>query len=228
MRLLVATGLRREAKILAGPGVTVICGGGASAALEARLAAAAAGTDGILSLGIGGALADGLASGDWVVARSVLFGDEAYPADPAWTEALESGLGRPAAGALLGSETMLTAAADKQAAHRRTGALCVDMESHVAARVARRLGLRFAAARVISDAAGRDLPPAVKVGMTPDGRMALGPVLAALARDPAQLASLIRTGRDAAQAFRALGDARRLLGPGLGLANLLERTLDVG
>lgn len=230
MRLLVATGLRREAKILAGAGVTVICGAGRSAALEAQLLAAAADPDvgGIVSLGLGGALAPDLAVGDWVVARAVLFGDERYPTDPAWTEALVGGLDGPVTGAFLGSETMFTAATDKRTAHARTGALAVDMESHVAARVARRAGLRFAAARVISDAAGRDLPAAVGVGMTAQGGMALGPVLAALARDPAQLGPLIRTGQDAARAFRALGRGRRLLGPRLGLVDLRDHLFDVG
>lgn len=228
MRLLVATGLRREAKLLAGPSVTVICGGGDSAALEARLAAAAVGADGIVSLGIGGALADGLKVGDWAVARSVLFEKERYPTDPAWTDALAGGLDQASVGDFLGAETMLVTAADKRAARERTGALAVDMESHVAARVARRLGLRFAAARVISDDAGRDMPHAVTVGMKPDGGMALGAVLAALARDPAQLGPLIRTGRDAGRAFAALGHARRLLGPGLGLVDLAQHPLDVG
>jgi adenosylhomocysteine nucleosidase len=229
VKLLVATGLRREAAILAAPGVAVVCGGGRSAALEAQLAAAAAGgADGIISLGIGGALAAGLQPGDWVVGRSVLFGDTLHPTDPAWTEALIAALDRPAAGLLLGSETMFTAAAEKRAAHVRTGALAVDMESHVAAEVARRFGLRFAAARVISDAAGRDLPAAVTVGMTADGGMALGPVLAALARDPAQLGPLIRTGREAGAAFRALGRGRRLLGPRLGLVDLGDHLFDVG
>jgi hopanoid-associated phosphorylase len=228
VRLLVATGLRREAQILAGPRVTVICGGGRSASLEAQLVAAAPDADGIVSLGIGGALASELAVGDWVVAGAVVFGDETYPTDPAWTLALARGLGSPALGALLGSETMLTAAADKRAAHTRTGALAADMESHVAARVARRLGLKFAAARVMSDDAAHDLPAAVRVGMAADGGMALGPVLAALARDPAQLGPLIRTGLDAGRAFQALGRGRRLLGPRLGLVDLSDHPLDVG
>lgn len=227
MKLLVATGLRREARILEGPGLTVICGGGRSEALEVQLAQAAEAADAIVSLGIGGALADGLKVGDWVVARSVVSGDETWPTDPAWAEALVRVLGGPATGALLGAETMLAAAADKRTAHARTGALAVDMESHVAARVARRFGKRFAASRVISDTADRDLPAAVAVGMTADGGMALGPVLAALARDPSQLGPLIRTGQDASRAFRSLGRGRRLLGPGLGLVDLRERLLDV-
>jgi hypothetical protein len=43
--------------------------------------------------------------------------------------------------------------------------------------------------------------------MRPDGGMALGAVLASLARDPRQLPALIRTGRQADQAFRGLAQA---------------------
>jgi hopanoid-associated phosphorylase len=228
VRLLVATGLAREAQLLAGPGLTIICGGGDSAGLEARLAEAAPGADGLISIGIGGALCDDLRVGDWVVARTVLFGAERYPTDGPWTDALASSLYRATAGDLLGSDAMLVEAAAKRSARARSGAAAVDMESHVAARVARRFGLRFAAARVISDTAGRDMPAAVRVGMRPDGGMALGAVLAALARAPSQLGPLIRTGRDAGLAFGALGRARRLLGPGLGLVDVLEHPLDVG
>jgi hypothetical protein len=40
--------------------------------------------------------------------------------------------------------------------------------------------------------------------MRPDGGMALGPVLAALARDPGQLPGLIRAGLESERAFRVL------------------------
>ena len=72
------------------------------------------------------------------------------------------------------------------------------------------------------------LPPAVLSGMKPDGGMDLAGVLASLARDPRQLPSLIRTGREAERAFKALDHARRLLGPRLGRADLGELLLDVG
>ena len=205
MRLLVATGLAREAKILAGPDVLVVPGGGRAGALEAALLAAAEdGALGLISLGIAGALAGGLSPGDWVVASAVMDGGEAIATDPGWRERLARRLPNPRLGAVLGSDEMLTRAEEKALAHAASGAIAVDMESHVAARVAQRLGLPFAAARVISDAAGRSLPAAVKVGMRPDGGMALGPVLAALARDPRQLPGLIRTGLEAERAFRAL------------------------
>jgi hopanoid-associated phosphorylase len=208
--ILVATGLKREASILAGRGVVAIPGGGRAAALEAALLAAAAeGASGVMSVGIAGALADGLQPGDWVVAEAVIAGDARLPADAAWRARLLAGLPAAKAGPFLGADAMLTEAADKRRAHRETGAIAVDMESHVAARVATRLGLPFAAARVISDAADRSLPAAVKQGMRPDGGMALGPVLTALARDPRQLPGLIRSGLEAGRAFRALERAGR-------------------
>lgn len=228
MTILAATGLRREARIIEGPGVAVVAGGGRAEALEAALLSAAAGVEALISIGIGGALGAGLQPGDWVVATSVIADGSQAPTDPAWTAEIRARLPAPRMGPILGSDVMLTQAAEKRAAHQRWQALAVDMESHVAARVARRLGLPFAAVRVISDSADRDLPAAVTVGMKPDGGMALGAVLWALARDPAQLPALIRTGRDAERAFRALADGRRLLGPGVGRPDFVQLPLDVG
>jgi hopanoid-associated phosphorylase len=206
--------MKREAELLAGPGVVALAGGGRAEALEAALRAAAEqGASVILSLGIAGALADGLSPGEWVVAEAVIVDGEPMATDRRWREQLLARLPGARTGAFLGSDAMLTEAAEKRRAHAETGALAVDMESHVAARVAKRLGLPFAAARVISDAADRSLPPAVKRGMRPDGAMAVGPVLAALARDPRQLPGLIRTGLDAQRAFQALARAGRSWAP---------------
>ena len=77
--------------------------------------------------------------------------------------------------------------------HRTTGALAVDMESHVVARAARRHRLPFAAARVVCDPAHRALPPAARIGMKPDGRMDLPAVLRSVLAEPGQLPALIVT-----------------------------------
>jgi hopanoid-associated phosphorylase len=201
--ILVATGLKREAAAIQRDGVRAVVSGGRADLLEQRLRAAAPGAAAILSLGIGGALAEGLQPGDWVVATKVAAAGGEWPTDPAWTTALATQL-NASTGPILGADAMLLRAADKAAARAGGAALAVDMESHVAARVAQELGLPFAAARVISDAADRDLPSAVAVGMRPDGGMALGPVLWALLKNPLQLPGLIRTGRDAEVAFKAL------------------------
>jgi adenosylhomocysteine nucleosidase len=135
--------------------------------------------------------------------------------DPGWAGRLAARLPGARLGAILGVDAMVAEAAGKAALHRETGALAVDMESHVAARVARRHNLPFAAARAISDAADRSLPPAARVGMRPDGGMDLPGVLRALARDPCQLPALIRTGIEAERGFRALLRGHRGLGPTL-------------
>ena len=109
-------------------------------------------------------------------------------------------------GLIIGQDHIAASVAEKAALHAQTGALAVDMETHIAARVAARHGLPFAAIRVISDTAHEALPPAALVGMNPDGSMALGKVLASLARTPAQLPALIRTGRNAEIAFGVLGE----------------------
>ena len=226
--ILAAVGLQREARIVGGPQVTAICGGGRSAALEAALADAAPGAEGLISIGVCGALAPGLKPGDAVIAGSVAWSGGEAAADARWIESLTRRLPDAKAGGVFGSDAMLTQARDKRAAHARTGALAVDMESHVAARAAAAAGVRFAALRVVTDAADCDLPPAVLVGMDADGRMALLPVLKSLAARPGQLPALIRAGRDAGRAFRGLADAHRLLGPRLGLPDLGELALDVG
>jgi adenosylhomocysteine nucleosidase len=225
--ILAVTGLRREAAILRGPGLKLLVGGGRSEALEAMLAGEAA-AEGVVSIGLAGALAPGLSPGDWVAATAVMSETGAWPTDPVWTEEIRRRLAPRRLGPILGSDRMLVAAADKQAAHRCWDALAVDMESHIAARAAARLQAPFAVVRVVSDAADEDLPPAVLVGMKPDGGMALGAVLRNLARNPRQLGALLRAGRDAGAAFRALADGRRLLGPRIGLADLVELPLHVG
>jgi hopanoid-associated phosphorylase len=216
--ILAATGLKREAQILAGPGVTPVVSGARVPAFEAALVSAAEGAEAILSIGIGGATVEGLAIGDVVVATGVVADGLEVKTDPQWTAAIRERLPQARAGVICGSDAMLTHAADQAAACIRFFAIAVDMESHVAARVAERFGLPFAAVRVISDRADQDLPEAVTVGMSPDGGMAVLPVLARLARNPAQLPALIRTATEAETAIRALTATRRQLGPRLGFA----------
>ena len=199
MTLIVACGLKREARIFVRPGrdVLTVIGGGDAARLDRQLDDEAEMFPGIiLSCGIAGALAAELRPGDVVI-----------DGDTAVADRLARALPLAHRGGILGNDTIVATAADKRHLGQRSGALAVDMESHVAARVALRKGLPFAALRVISDRAEDDLPPAALVGMRPDGGMALGAVLASLARHPRQLPALIRTGRQADQAFRNLAQA---------------------
>ncbi len=214
--ILAATGLQRERRIVAGPDIEAIASGGDPAQLEAVLDRLAGSASGIISIGIAGALAPGLPVGRWVVADAVVVDGDAMPTDPAWTSRLAARLPEAARGLFLGANAMVMDATQKASLHRTTGAVAVDMESHIVARVARRHRLPFAAARVVSDAAHHSLPPAARVGMKLDGGMDLPAVLRSLLAEPGQLPALVRTGLEAERAFRALLHGHRRLGRRLG------------
>jgi len=215
MTILVATGLQRERRLLEGPGLRVVAGGGDALRLEAALARLAEGAAGIISIGIAGGLAPELRSGHWVVATAVHDEVVSIPTDSAWRERLLAHLPGATSRTIVGSDVIVAEAAKKADLHRATGAAAVDMESHIAGRIAQRLGLPFAAARVVSDAAHRTLPPAARVGMRPDGAIDVLAVLRSLVEKPGQLGALIRTGVDAERSFRSLLRGHRLLGRGL-------------
>ncbi|HWL47985.1 MAG TPA: phosphorylase [Sphingomonadaceae bacterium] len=210
--ILAATGLRREARLLGRADVIAVAGGGDDARLEAALEARAPEATALLSIGLGGALVEGLRPGDWVLGEA---------GEGGWPARLRTLLPDARVGPIHADGTMIADAAAKRALHRATGAIAVDMESHVARRVARRHGLPFAILRVISDDAGHSLPAAARVGMRGDGEIAIGAVLASLARDPRQIPALIVTARDAARAMRSLlGGYDMLARFGFGLADL--------
>nr|WP_276046381.1 phosphorylase [Sphingomonas sp. GC_Shp_1] len=242
--------MQREARLIARAGWVAVAGGGDAARLEQALTAAIRsssqqrsgsraasralagedpsdrrddGVEMVLSIGLAGALSPELTVGDVVIAS--LAADEGRGP---FVERLHALLPTARVGTIVGQNVPAATLADKQQLYAATGALAVDMESHVAARVAAAHGLPFAAIRAISDDAGRTLPPAALVGMKPDGGMALGAVLASLARAPAQLPALIRTGIDAERAFGALrGALDALEAGGIGRLDLGELGLDV-
>lgn len=228
MTILAITGMRREARIVAGEGIRVIAGAGPAAALMSAPASSLAEVRAVISLGLAGALLPGLRPGDWLVAQGVVWAGGASRADPGWTAALLDRLPDAATGWLFGSDRMLLTAAAKQRTHAATRAAAVDMESQLAATLAARLGAPFAAARVISDAAERDLPEAVAAGLSAAGRVSAWPVIKALAHDSRQVPRLVRTALDAERAFRSLVRGRRRLGARLACPDLSEPALDVG
>lgn len=201
---------------MAGEGVRVIAGGGDALRLERELEALSGDAGLILSSGLAGALDPTLEVGD-----IVLDGPETL------VERLRTALPEAHVGRVQGSDIPIASVAAKAEAWR-SGMIAVDMESHVARRVAEGRGLPFLVARVISDRADHELPPAALVGMRRDGAIAIGAVLASLARSPRQLPELIRTGRNAKSAFRSLGRLHHVLrGGGITGLDLRELPLDL-
>ena len=226
--ILAVVGLQREARIVAGNDVRAVIGGGDATALATRLEEALSpGLEGVISFGVCGALAPALRPGDLVVASAVRDGREKFQTNPAWTRAIIKHLQHAVSGSIAGSDIMLTMPEAKAALHASSGAVAVDMESHVAARFAAARGLPLAVLRAVSDGADHALPPAAQRGMRPDGSMDIGAVLAALIADPRQLPALIRTGIEAEKGFSALVHGHHLLGPALGFGELGHHALDV-
>lgn len=211
--VLAVTGLLAEARIASGAGVVAVAGGGDPARLALLLQAALArGARAVVSFGIAGGLEPGLAPGSVLLARGIHDGETRTPTSAAWTARLAEALPGARPVDLAGVDAAVVGAGDKAALFARTGAAAVDMESHVAARLAALHGLPFAALRVVADPAQRTLPPAALVGMRPDGTTDIGAVLRSLGREPRQLFGLVRTGLDAQAAFSALKASRRALG----------------
>ena len=93
-----------------------------------------------------------------------------------------------------------------------TGAGAVDMESHLVAAAAARLGVPFAVLRSVSDRADHTLSGAAQAGFAADGRPDMAAVAMALLARPMEFPSLIRTAVHAATAFRALHVCAAALG----------------
>ncbi|TDN62717.1 hopanoid-associated phosphorylase [Paraburkholderia sp. BL10I2N1] len=216
--VIAVTGMAFEARIARGEGVDVVFAARADLLERALRAALVRGCSGIVSFGTAGGLAPDLEAGTLIVADAVDGPFGRVTTDAGWTERLAAALNVTPLGAQLRRGTLaavtapLTSAHGKQALHRKTGALAVDMESHIAAAIAAAHGLPFAVCRAIVDPAWRTLPPAATAGLRDDGHTAIGPILRELVRQPSQLGSLIRLAADARAARQSLVQARRALG----------------
>jgi hopanoid-associated phosphorylase len=216
--VIAVTGMAFEARIARGDGVDVVFAARSDLLERALSAAVARGCSGIVSFGTAGGLAPDLEPGTLIVADSVDGPFGRFATDAGWSERLAVALGATPLGARLRRGTLaavtapLTSAHDKQALHRSTGALAVDMESHIAGAVAAAHGLPFAVCRAIVDPAWRTLPPAATAGLRDDGHTALAPILRELVRQPSQLGSLIQLAGDARAARQSLVQARQALG----------------
>jgi hopanoid-associated phosphorylase len=217
MTVIAVTGLAREARIARRAKVVTVVGAGDGALLEKRLGwAIAKGATGIISFGIAGALAPLLKVGDTIIATHVVHGEEHYRTDTAWSEVLRAKLPEAHSVVLAGHDQIVSNVFGKRRLFALTGAHAVDMESHIAARLAWRLRIPFVAVRTISDPSIKGLPPAALEPLSETGKPRLRRILASVASDPGQIPDLMATGRESGRAFRALKRARNALGVRLG------------
>lgn len=219
-------GMPFEAKIAAGPGVVVFSRESRRELTAAAESAARHGYRGIISFGVAGGLTSSLRPGDWVVASSIIDAQSSSTAtDRAWSNKLVDVIGKARHAPIVGVDDPIAEPAAKRELHRSTGAVAVDMESHVVARLAAAHGLAFTAVRVIVDPAERAIPRAALVGMNDDGRTNVPAILRELIARPSQLAHLARIAVDAFIARSEMMRVRQLLGSHFGLTDLARTEL---
>jgi hopanoid-associated phosphorylase len=207
-------GLAFEARIAAGPGVLVICRGGNRDTADLVEIALGAGCRSIISFGVAGGLAPDLVPGDCVVASAIVDHPMLRPTDPIWSRKLIEMIPDARHGPIVGVNAVVSNPADKRRLRALTGAVAVDMESHLVARLAASHGLAFTAVRVVIDPADRAVPPAALLAMAPAGDTDSSSMVWDILARPSQLSLLLRLAADAYAARTALVRLRRALGPG--------------
>lgn len=204
--ILCTTGLAAEAKIARGAGLSAVIGGGDYRQTVKVLEEAASAAECLVSFGIAGALSPDLRSGDIVLSTEVVDDDRRWLSSDSLRPRIAELLEQIGAieGPVLGAQMVLATQQDKHRAWQETGAIAVDLESVVVARASAALGIPFIVLRAIADPAARGLPPAALVPLRPDGKPAVGQVLASVMRRPQQLPTLLGVAREARQALAAL------------------------
>jgi hopanoid-associated phosphorylase len=224
--VLIVSGLKREAAILAGPGRLAICGDAST--LRAKLAELThQPVILVISWGVCGGLDPRLRPGDLILGAEVVSAEGRINTDEAVTSSLAQRLidagARVAVERVAGVSSPVSTARAKAELRLATGAAAVDMESLIAGRFALERRTPFAILRAVADPADRDLPPLVLSAVDSDGRIKAAAVLGDLVRSPGQFTGLVAAARDGRAAFRALSRCRGLLPGlflGLGPANL--------
>jgi adenosylhomocysteine nucleosidase len=218
--MIVVVGMAFEARIAARLGVPVVCGGDGKHLERSLARAMAAGCKGLISFGVAGGLAPELKPGICIIGSGVIVDGEERPTDARWSHRLQRIIPDTVYGPLLGVREPVALAQDKRALHQKTGALAVDMESHVVARAAAAHGVPLAAIRVVVDPVERTIPRSALAGARPDGTIDPLAVVRSLMRYPRDLIGLMRMSLDARAARATLVQGSTLLGPGLGLLDM--------
>lgn len=213
--VLCTSGLAAEARIARAAGFPVVIGAGDRERTIALVESAVQNASCLMSFGIAGALAPHLRPGDVVISAEVASADHRWAAAEPFLSRVADLARQIGAfeGAVFGAPAILATEEEKCRAWRETGALAVDLESDVVARIASQAGIPFIVARTIADTAYRELPPAALIPLSEAGTPNLARVLTSVLRRPRQITTLIALARETRMALAALaGSAHALRG----------------
>jgi adenosylhomocysteine nucleosidase len=220
--LIAVVGLAFEARIAAGPGVRVICSGNGKDLAASLSRAIAEGATGVLSFGVAGGLSPALRPGTCIIGSAILFEATGrisrIATDDGWSRRLLQTIPGAVPGMLFGVPRPVTHPQAKAALFVKTGAIAVDMESHIVGGVAASHGLPMAAIRVVADPAARAIPPSALAAMRPNGTTDIAAMIWSMLKRPGDLPAVVRTALDARAARATLLRGRQLLEPGLGVS----------
>jgi hypothetical protein len=210
----VFVGLKLEARIAIASGGEVLCHDRQCDPLELISRSVQSGCRSIISFGLAGGLAPGLQAGDWIVASSILCGNERFATDAIWSARLLLALPQARYAPILGSDSAVTQTPARGDLHAHTGAAVVDNESHLVGKAAAMHSLRFAALRVVVDAIHRRIPRAALNCVCADGSVSLPVLLWHLLEQPAESVDVLRLAGDwlAAKASLSAASAHLSLG----------------
>jgi adenosylhomocysteine nucleosidase len=218
-------GLAFEARIAAGPGIRVICSG--NGRNLPTLLAKLKDCRGLISFGVAGGLSPDLRPGTCVVGSAIVSGTKRFVTHRGWSQSVLETIPDAVHGEIAGVSAPVAHPDDKRALHLDTGAIAVDMESHIVASAAAERGIPMAAIRVITDPAHRTLPKTALAAMRQNGTIDIISVISSVVKHPFELPALLRIARDAAAARTALRHGRRVLGSSLGFSGIRKNELDL-
>lgn len=157
MPVVAVSGLAAEARIARRAGLRTVAAGGDARLTHARLQQLVGeGVTGLVSFGISGGLDPAQACGSLLLPAAVVSETgERHAVDGDWHATLLAALaaaGRSSStGDTLGAAAIAASASAKAALFRATGAVAVDLESHLVARAAQAASVPFIVLRVIAD-----------------------------------------------------------------------------
>ncbi|CAI3938269.1 Nucleoside phosphorylase/nucleosidase [Commensalibacter communis] len=158
----------------------------------------------IVSFGFAAGLDPLIKAGTILLPNVIHVNGKDYVSDPALRLKLGAEKSKIKVGALLHSDEIITASAEKQELFCKTGCVALDMESGIVAQYCEDHQIPFAVLRVVCDSAARDLPPLACMALSHDGNLNRIQMAKSLLSNPGQIAGLIKLGIDAGVAYAQL------------------------
>ena len=138
-----------------------------------------------------------MSAGTCVVCSEILWGTARFITDKSWSQSLLQTIPDSVYGKIVGVPAPIAHTEAKHTLYVNTGAVAVDMESHVVGSVAAANGLSFAAIRIIIDPAEHSLPQVALTAMRPNGTINIAKLCLLLMKHPRDLGGLVQTAQDA-------------------------------